>query len=171
VPKAPVYWEISLVAGQQKGKFQNFGRPRTPAFVVEWKPGGDSSRSFMEKHKTSERNFLLFFVFLPLAFHAFRYYYAGMDLEITYRGKTATTDDIAFINRLIAENPEDSRRALSQKLCRAWNWVQPNGALRDMVCRGFMLETPPGRPYKSAGEKAHPQQPVCKRKKPDRITG
>ena len=26
-----------------------------------------------------------------------------------------------------------------RKLCEAWNWVQPNGVLRDMVCRGLML--------------------------------
>ena len=25
------------------------------------------------------------------------------------------------------------------RLCEAWNWVQANGALRDMVCRGMML--------------------------------
>ena len=29
--------------------------------------------------------------------------------------------------------------SLSKKLCQAWNWVQANGALRDMVCRGMML--------------------------------
>lgn len=62
-----------------------------------------------------------------------------MELEIKYRGRVATTQDVAFINELIAQNPGDSRYALSKKLCRAWNWVQPNGALRDMVCRGFML--------------------------------
>ena len=62
-----------------------------------------------------------------------------MDLEIKYRGRVATTQDVAFINELITQNPGDSRYALSKKLCRAWNWVQPNGALRDMVCRGFML--------------------------------
>jgi hypothetical protein len=28
---------------------------------------------------------------------------------------------------------------LSKKLCQAWNWVQPNGHLKDMVCRGLML--------------------------------
>ncbi len=32
-----------------------------------------------------------------------------------------------------------SRRGLSEKLCLAWDWRQPNGALRDMVCRGLML--------------------------------
>ena len=60
-----------------------------------------------------------------------------MDLGIKYQGKIATTDDVEFINKLIAEHPNDSRRSLSKKLCEAWNWVQPNGQLRDMVCRGF----------------------------------
>ena len=48
-------------------------------------------------------------------------------------------EDVEFIKRLISENPGDSRRILSRKLCKAWNWVQPNGVLRDMVCRGFLL--------------------------------
>jgi len=63
-----------------------------------------------------------------------------MDIRLRYRGTQITDDDIAFINRLIATHPEDSRRALSQRLCEAWDWVQPNGQLRDMVCRGLMLE-------------------------------
>ncbi len=46
---------------------------------------------------------------------------------------------MAFIRQLIADHPALSRRALSQKLCEAWNWVQPNGRPRDMVCRGLML--------------------------------
>jgi hypothetical protein len=46
---------------------------------------------------------------------------------------------VAFIRDLIAGRPEASRRALSKDLCLAWHWVQPNGALRDMVCRGLML--------------------------------
>ena len=67
-------------------------------------------------------------------------YFAPMSLQFKYRGKLITSDDVAFINRLIGENPSDSRWALSKKLCQAWNWVQPNGALKDMVCRGLMLE-------------------------------
>ena len=51
-----------------------------------------------------------------------------------------TGRDIAFVRNLIAEHPGESRRALSQELCRAWGWVQQNGALRDMVCRGLLLE-------------------------------
>ncbi|MBU1743462.1 MAG: DUF4338 domain-containing protein [Proteobacteria bacterium] len=63
-----------------------------------------------------------------------------MESQIRYRGRAVTGGDIAFVRNLIAEHPGESRRALSQELCRAWGWVQPNGALRDMVCRGLLLE-------------------------------
>ena len=62
-----------------------------------------------------------------------------MSLDYRYRGRVITTEDIAFIRRLIAENPRASRRRLSAKLCEAWQWKQANGALRDMVCRGLLL--------------------------------
>jgi hypothetical protein len=61
-------------------------------------------------------------------------------MEIRYRGRTVTQADIVFIRELIAKNPSLSRRKLSAELCRAWNWVQPNGQLKDMVCRGLMLQ-------------------------------
>jgi hypothetical protein len=62
-----------------------------------------------------------------------------MQGPLSYRHRVITDVDLVFIRRLIAENPQCSRRRLSQKLCEAWKWVQPNGALRDMVCRGMML--------------------------------
>jgi Druantia protein DruA len=62
-----------------------------------------------------------------------------VEAKLKYRGRVVTDADVAFIRKLVAENPMASRRALSKKLCQAWNWVQPNGALRDMVCRGLML--------------------------------
>jgi uncharacterized protein DUF4338 len=62
-----------------------------------------------------------------------------MHRPLSYRHRVITDDDLVFIRRLMAENPELSRRGLSMKLCEAWNWVQANGALRDMVCRGMML--------------------------------
>jgi hypothetical protein len=58
---------------------------------------------------------------------------------LSYRHRLVTDDDLVFIRGLIADNPGSSRRGLSTKLCEAWNWVQANGALRDMVCRGMML--------------------------------
>lgn len=62
-----------------------------------------------------------------------------MQTVLRYRGRDVTEEDVQFIKELIAGNPEDSRWALSKKLCTAWNWVQPNGQLKDMVCRGLML--------------------------------
>jgi hypothetical protein len=62
-----------------------------------------------------------------------------MSSQFRYRGRAVTTEDIAFIRQLIAENPGASRRRLSAKLCEAWQWKQANGALRDMVCRGLLL--------------------------------
>lgn len=59
---------------------------------------------------------------------------------LSYRHRVVTEGDVAFIRALMAEHPLASRRELSQKLCTAWNWVQANGALRDMVCRGLMLK-------------------------------
>lgn len=62
-----------------------------------------------------------------------------MEVNLRYRGREVTDADVASIRSLIAENPSASRYALSRRLCEAWMWVQPNGALRDMVCRGLLL--------------------------------
>ena len=56
-----------------------------------------------------------------------------------YRGRKISAEEIVFIRRLIAAHPGASRRALSTKLCEAWQWKQANGAPRDMVCRGLLL--------------------------------
>jgi hypothetical protein len=62
-----------------------------------------------------------------------------MQAVLSYRHRVITEEDLVFIRQLIASNPQSSRRNLSEKLCQAWNWVQANGALRSMVCRGLML--------------------------------
>jgi hypothetical protein len=89
-----------------------------------------------------------------------------MGVTLTYRGRSVTDDDVAFIRQLVAGHPAASRRALSKELCRAWSWVQPNGVLRDMVCRGLMLalhraghiELPPPRQI--------PPNPLAQRGRP-----
>jgi len=63
-----------------------------------------------------------------------------VEVILKFRGRVVTDADVAFIRALISENSTASRWALSRLLCEAWNWVQANGALRDMVCRGLMLE-------------------------------
>ncbi len=60
-------------------------------------------------------------------------------MVLAYRGRQVTDVEVVFIRELIAEHPGASRRALSLKLCTAWNWAQPNGTPRDMVCRGLLL--------------------------------
>jgi hypothetical protein len=62
-----------------------------------------------------------------------------MDETLSYRGRRISTEDIALVRRLIADNPAASRRRLSEKLCEAWDWRQANGELSSMVCRGLML--------------------------------
>jgi len=78
----------------------------------------------------------------------------------SYRGRVITHADVEFIRQLIAAHPSSSRRALSHKLCEAWNWRQQNGQVRDMVCRGLLLmldrarlielPAPQWRPHKPA---------------------
>ena len=61
------------------------------------------------------------------------------DVLLSFRGRQIREADAAFLREMIAQNPGLSRRRLSAKVCQAWNWVQPNGQPRDMVCRGLML--------------------------------
>jgi hypothetical protein len=58
---------------------------------------------------------------------------------LRYRGRDIGSEQVDFIRELIAQKPEASRRALSIELSRAWGWMQPNGRLRDAICRGLLL--------------------------------
>ena len=89
-----------------------------------------------------------------------------MSKPLSYRHRTISDEELIFIRNFIAAHPASSRRDLSKRLCEAWNWVQPNGALRDMVWRSMMLmlhragliELPPVRqaPRQSSGARAKP---------------
>ena len=89
-----------------------------------------------------------------------------MSKPLSYRHRTISDEELIFIRNFIAAHPASSRRDLSKRLCEAWNWVQPNGALRDMVRRSMMLmlhragliELPPVRqaPRQSSGARAKP---------------
>src|SRR3989442_14689887 len=62
-----------------------------------------------------------------------------MESVFRYRSQEITASQVEFIRQLIAEHPEATRRRLSLLLCEVWGWKQPNGAPRDMVCRGLLL--------------------------------
>ena len=93
-----------------------------------------------------------------------------MEALLTYRGKRVTVEDVAFIRQLIDQNPGDSRWVLSKKLCQAWGWRQPNGALRDMVCRGLMLALDRAGHIELPARKRTPLNPLVRRKKPTPLT-
>jgi hypothetical protein len=63
-----------------------------------------------------------------------------MNALLSYRGRTITHEDLAFLRQLLADQPTLSRRAISQRVCQAWDWRQPNGVLKDAVCRGLLLQ-------------------------------
>lgn len=57
-----------------------------------------------------------------------------------FRGRDITQAHVESIRELIAANPGVCRKRLSVLLCEVWNWRQPNGVLRAMVCRELMLK-------------------------------
>jgi hypothetical protein len=93
----------------------------------------------------------------------------GMDVLLKYRGREVSRSDVTFIKELIKAHPEHSRRRLSQKLCEAWNWVQPNGQLRDMVCRGLMLELHRDGLITLPPKRMAPPNPFMQRARPQNI--
>lgn len=93
----------------------------------------------------------------------------NMEQNFRYRGKDYSQEDITFIRQLIIDNPDASRRALSQKLCMAWGWVQENGALRDQVCRSFMLTLDRAGHITLPPRKTVPPNPLANRRKPPKV--
>jgi hypothetical protein len=85
---------------------------------------------------------------------------------LQYRGRVVTDADAAFLRDLIERNPTASRRALSRLACQAWNWVQPNGALRDMVCRGLMLALHRSGHLVLPARRLAPPNPLAQRGRP-----
>ena len=83
-----------------------------------------------------------------------------------YRGRVISAEDIVFIQQLIREHAGASRRALSAKLCEAWQWKQSNGAPRDMVCRGLLLMLHRAGAIELPPVRYTPPNPLAKRRPP-----
>jgi hypothetical protein len=92
-----------------------------------------------------------------------------MEATITYRGRVIDKSDIELIRRIISANPSASRRFISQELCRAWNWRQANGALKDMVCRSLLLLVESKGLIKLPPPKRKLANPLANRKPPGRV--
>jgi hypothetical protein len=89
---------------------------------------------------------------------------------LKYRGRTVSDADAAFLRDLIGRNPTASRRELSRLTCEAWNWMQPNGAPRDMVCRGLMLALHRAGHIVLPMQRLVPPNPLAQRSKPEPLT-
>lgn len=92
-----------------------------------------------------------------------------MAVILRYRGRAVTENQVAFIRDLIGQHPEMSRRRLSQELCRAWDWRQANGVLKDMVCRGLMLELHRSGHIELPPVRQRPPNPLVARKRRDAV--
>ncbi len=57
---------------------------------------------------------------------------------VTVCGKEFSRTDIITIKEIISNNPNDTRTALSRKVCDYLNWYMPNGQYKDMSCRVAM---------------------------------
>lgn len=62
-----------------------------------------------------------------------------MKQKLTIQGRVLTPSDIDFICRAIQKRWDKGRKFISRYICEQWGWVQPNGLLKDMACRGLLL--------------------------------
>jgi Domain of unknown function (DUF4338) len=93
-----------------------------------------------------------------------------METLLRYRGRAVTRHDVHQIRELIAAHPEQSRRALSETLCSAWDWRQANGASRAMVCRGLMLALWRAGHIELPAVRRRPPNPLRVRARPQPVT-
>jgi len=92
-----------------------------------------------------------------------------INIIITYRGYSVTQSDIDVVKNIIAAYPDKSRRFISQEVCRVWDWRQPNGILKDMVCRSLLLLLESKGLIKQPPKKCNPPNPLARRKKPVKV--
>jgi hypothetical protein len=87
---------------------------------------------------------------------------------LRYQGHALTQANVQLMRKIIAANPQASRRRLSEIVCEEFNWRQRNGALRSQLCRSVMLalhraghiELPPPR-WENPNPLANRHQPLA----------
>ena len=85
-----------------------------------------------------------------------------------YRARQLDMQDIQFIKALISKHYQRGRSYISRQLCEIWQWIQPNGKLKEYAARDLLLrleeqgliELPPRlRPKNNLKEKSFDQIP------------
>jgi Druantia protein DruA len=89
-----------------------------------------------------------------------------MEEWIRYRGKNYTLREINEIREILIAYRDRSRRFISQEICRRWGWRQPNGVLKDMICRGLLLQLEAQGFIELPPRKKNPLNPLSRRQKP-----
>jgi hypothetical protein len=86
-----------------------------------------------------------------------------------YRARQLGIRDIRFIQALISKHYQRGRSHISRQLCETWQWIQPNGKLKECAARDLLLrleeqgliELPPRlRPKNNLKEKSFDQVPL-----------
>ena len=86
-----------------------------------------------------------------------------------YRARQLGIQDIRFIQALVSRHYPRGRSHVSRTLCEAWQWIQPNGKLKEYAARDLLLrleeqgliELPPRlRPKNNLKEKSFDQVPL-----------
>jgi len=93
----------------------------------------------------------------------------GMEVITTFRSRSVTETDMATVRNVIATHPNGSRRFISQEICRKWNWVQPNGTLKDLVCRSLLLHLESIGQIQLPPRRYLPPNPLANRKPPAKL--
>lgn len=60
--------------------------------------------------------------------------------ELRVQGRLLRPEDLAQVRALITAHPQASRRQLSERLCRQWDWKNDAGRFKDMAARSLMLK-------------------------------
>ncbi|MFH1125112.1 MAG: Druantia anti-phage system protein DruA [Pseudomonadota bacterium] len=91
------------------------------------------------------------------------------EIIFRYRARQLGIQDIRFIQALISKHFQQGRSHISRALCEVWQWVQPNGKLKEYAARDLLLrleeqgliELPPRlRPKNNLKEKSFDQVPL-----------
>jgi hypothetical protein len=90
-----------------------------------------------------------------------------MEEEIHYRGKAYTRRDIDEIREIVLAYPDKSRWFISREICRRWGWKQPNGVLKDMICRAFLVQLEARGFIKLPPRRAYPANPLLRPAQPE----
>jgi hypothetical protein len=62
-----------------------------------------------------------------------------MGMELCTHGRRIDAEDLAMIRSLMEKHPKWHRTRLSEEVCRAWQWFNEKGQLRDIACRTILL--------------------------------